>query len=298
VGYGDLHPETHQGQIFTIFFALYSITILGIFLGFIGDMVVERQRQHRKDAMNDCRWRYMAAFQHGTLQHRRHPPATTPCTILEDIQAEQLQEEGGGGGEEEIACNNQSSLQSLIIKIDCSIIRDNTWSILILIATAIPVIVIEKWDAMKGVYWMVVTATTIGLGDETTLQPVSHTLCIVYIPVAVYLTGRFVGLVASAFVDRRDHAAELKFMRRAFTLSDVERMDFNNDGVVSERKFLIYMLVTLQKVEQDDIDEILKLFHKLDKTGDGVLTTDDLEKVSSIPTNSHQVPHDPSSNSM
>jgi hypothetical protein len=125
---------------------------------------------------------------------------------------------------------------------------------------------------------MVITATTIGLGDETPLQPVSRALCIVYIPVAVYLAGRFVGLVASAFVDRRDHAAELKFMRRAFTLSDVERMDFNDDGVVSESEFLIYMLVTLQKVEQDDIDEILRLFHKLDKTGDGVLTTDDLEE--------------------
>jgi hypothetical protein len=254
---------------------LYGITILGIFLGVIGDMVVERQRQHRKNAMNDCRRRYMAAFQHGTLQHGRHPAATTPCTILEDIQAEQLQQEGEG--EEEIAGNSSSS-QSPIIKIDCSIVRDNTWSILILIATAIPVIVIEKWDAVKGVYWMVITATTIGLGDETPLQPVSRALCIVYIPVAVYLAGRFVGLVASAFVDRRDHAAELKFMRRAFTLSDVERMDFNDDGVVSESEFLIYMLVTLQKVEQDDIDEILRLFHKLDKTGDGVLTTDDLEE--------------------
>lgn len=265
VGYGDIHPNTSQGEIFTICFAFYGIVILGIYLGIIGDIVVEHRRKKKKDAMDDCRRRYMAAFQHGTLQHGRHPPATPPTISEDNIQAE---EEDAG---------NSSWLQSLI-KNYCSIIKENTWSIIILIATAIPVIVLEKWDAIKGVYWMVITATTIGLGDETPLQPVSRALCIIYIPVAVYLTGRFVGLIASAFVERRDHAAEKKFMARAFTLSDIERMDFNNDGGVSESEFLIYMLVTLQKVEQDDIDEILSLFHKLDKTGDGVLTIDDLDE--------------------
>jgi CBS domain-containing protein len=156
-------------------------------------------------------------------------------------------------------------------------IQDNIWSIIVLICTAIPVIVMEKWDAVKGMYWMAITATTIGLGDETPLQPTSRALCIIYIPIAVYLTGRFVGLIASAYVERRVSAAEDRFLRRTMTLSDIERMDFNNDGRVSESEFLIYMLVTLQKVEQDDVDEILTLFHKLDKSGDGVLTKDDLE---------------------
>ena len=41
-------------------------------------------------------------------------------------------------------------------------------------------------------------------------------------------------------------------------------------------EFLAFMLVTLQKVSQADLDEISNLFHKLDKTGDGVLSVDDL----------------------
>jgi len=38
------------------------------------------------------------------------------------------------------------------------------------------------------------------------------------------------------------------------------------------------MLVTLQKVSQEDVDEICDLFHKLDKTGNGALTVDDLDR--------------------
>ena len=42
-------------------------------------------------------------------------------------------------------------------------------------------------------------------------------------------------------------------------------------------EFLSYMLVTLQKVSQEDIDELSNLFHTLDKTGDALLSVDDLK---------------------
>lgn len=41
-GYGDLSPSTVGGQIFTIFFAIYGITILGAFLGLAGQVIIER----------------------------------------------------------------------------------------------------------------------------------------------------------------------------------------------------------------------------------------------------------------
>lgn len=146
----------------------------------------------------------------------------------------------------------------------------------ILIAVAIPVILIEKWDLSKGIYWMVITGTTIGLGDETPTHPISKGVCILYIPIAVYSVGRFLGMVASTFLDRRSHKEEEKFLNRALTLSDIDRMDLDNDGGVSKEEFLIYMLITLQKVDHEDVNEILAVFRKLDKTGDGILDAEDL----------------------
>ena len=41
VGYGDISADsTNAGMIFTIFFALYGIIILGIFLGILGNIAV------------------------------------------------------------------------------------------------------------------------------------------------------------------------------------------------------------------------------------------------------------------
>jgi len=65
-------------------------------------------------------------------------------------------------------------------------------------------------------------------------------------------------------------------MSRSLTLCDLEIMDRNSDGKVDKAEFLAYMLVALQKVSQEDVDEIMALFHKLDKTENDCLTRHDL----------------------
>ena len=41
IGYGDLFPKTPAAKLYTIFLALYGIVILGIFLGVVGEAVVD-----------------------------------------------------------------------------------------------------------------------------------------------------------------------------------------------------------------------------------------------------------------
>ena len=41
IGYGDLFPKTPAAKLYTIFLALYGIVILGIFLGVVGEYVVD-----------------------------------------------------------------------------------------------------------------------------------------------------------------------------------------------------------------------------------------------------------------
>lgn len=65
-------------------------------------------------------------------------------------------------------------------------------------------------------------------------------------------------------------------MSRSLTLCDLEIMDTNKDDQVDKAEFLTYMLVALQKVSQDDVDEIMALFYKFDKTRNDTLTRHDL----------------------
>lgn len=53
-------------------------------------------------------------------------------------------------------------------------------------------------------------------------------------------------------------------------------MDTDKDGQVSKAEFLAYMLVTLQKVDKEELDDLLELFHRLDRLKTGYLSKEDL----------------------
>lgn len=62
-------------------------------------------------------------------------------------------------------------------------------------------------------------------------------------------------------------------------MKELLAMDADGDGQVSKLEYLSYMLVKMNKVEQDDIDRILTQFRKLDRDGSGVLDKNDLERL-------------------
>jgi len=82
--------------------------------------------------------------------------------------------------------------------------------------------------------------------------------------------------VADAYVESRENRIKQEFLSRSMTLSDLNNMDTNCDGVVSKFEFIQYMLVALQKVEQEDIDDIMEVFKKLDNTKTGTINKLDL----------------------
>lgn len=128
---------------------------------------------------------------------------------------------------------------------------------------------------------------------------VSKLICIFYVPLAVVLGGSIIGLVATAYVDKRDDVKETEFLGRALnksaldkmkstlkkmkSKSTLKKMNTNHDNrkvakdEVTKDEFLCYMLMTLDKVDEDELIKICDLFDNLDKTGDGILTTADID---------------------
>jgi potassium channel subfamily K len=251
VGYGDISADsTNAGMIFTIFFALYGIIILGIFLGILGNIAVERQERLNEEVKK----RTSDAYLNSLSQGRPQP----------DHDQEQI--------EESIEDTDYSFLSELY-----KIGKEQRMNIVVLTAFAIPVIILEKWSIVKGIYWLVITSTTIGLGDEYPEHEWSKFVCIFYVPLAVAFGGAFLGNIATSYVDKRNDAMEAQFLNRALNESALEKMDTNDDNTVTKDEFLVYMLKTLAKVEQSDIDKILELFDKLDKDNSGSLTRDDIQ---------------------
>ena len=95
-------------------------------------------------------------------------------------------------------------------------------------------------------------------------------------PLSVAVLGNFLGRVAGTIMDHFDDVQEDRFLSRTMTLMDLKVMDDNNDGRVSPGEFLSYVLVALQKVDKEDIAEVMKIFHKLDKSKTGFIDKEDL----------------------
>ena len=245
VGYGDLSPDaTVAGMTFTIFYAMYGIIILGIFLGILGDIAIERQQKLNKEISRYASTKYLNTLTNPSEANDEASSEYAKKPFLYDIYG---------------------------------IVKQQRMNIIILIVLAIPVFILEKWSFVRGIYWFIITATTVGLGDEFPSHEWSKLICIFYVPLAVAFGGSFLGQIATAYVDKRNDATEAQFLNRALNGSALEKMDSNHDNIVTKDEFLVYMLKTLDKVEQDDIDKILELFGKLDRDDSGSLTKEDIQ---------------------
>jgi hypothetical protein len=119
--------------------------------------------------------------------------------------------------------------------------------------------------------------------DLEPTHTVTRVICIFWIPLAVAVTGGFLGRIAGAFIDQNNNLEEERFLQRAMTLADLQAMDYDCDSRVSPDEFLRYMLVALQKVDKEDIDEIMVVFQKLDRGNSGYIEKEDIRSGLHVP---------------
>lgn len=100
---------------------------------------------------------------------------------------------------------------------------------------------------------------------------------VLYIPLAVGAMGHFLGTLANFIIEQRRRKFDKKLWKHEITLEDLEDMDENEDGYVSEVEFVTFMLVAMKKVDKELIDRIRDHFHHLDLSNSGTLCRADLE---------------------
>lgn len=224
VGYGDLAPSTDVSRFFTIFFASGGIIILGVFLGIIGTRLFELREERVNVKLQGVQKQVMTQFD-----------TAIGAGEVEMMDHDDAKKEG----EEE----RESFAKDVweIIKIESPLI-------LALMVLASPVVYLEGWDFVMGIYWMFVTGTTIGFGDLSPTHTWTKVICIIYLPLAAAVFGELLAQIAGAYIERCSDEIEDAFLDRALKRGDLEKMDLENNNIVKPYEFLSYMLVTLGKV--------------------------------------------------
>ena len=57
-----MSPSNDASRVFVILFALYGIVILGIFLGIVGEVILERHDENMKKRLSNARVKVMEQF--------------------------------------------------------------------------------------------------------------------------------------------------------------------------------------------------------------------------------------------
>ncbi|KAE8911569.1 hypothetical protein PF005_g14917 [Phytophthora fragariae] len=260
VGYGDVVPKTTAGKAFTIFFAFYGICTIGVALGQLASWFLQRQRHVTKMATQKL------------LSNVENAAATaTGTTTMEDKEAKIRKRDKAKTYWKRF----QGSLPSWARKIfsDSNKALCHAFvPIVVSILAGLIVGAIEGWPVLDCFYYTLITITTVGFGDLSPTSKSARIYAIFYLPLAVVTVAHGIGSILNELSAR-------SVMKTKISMKELLDMDADGDGKVSQLEYLCYMLVKLNKADQDDIDGIIAQFHKLDRDGSGELDHDDLERL-------------------
>ena len=225
--------------MFTFFFGLYGIFILGFFAGIVGEKIVDAHNQAVMAAEERARKRITDIFGEGD-QIQAEPPKT-PSSIIWGL-----------------------------VKLEFPLISA------VIILGVLYGVLVEGWTVIQSIYFAGITASTVGYGDFTPREQWSRLICVILIPLCVVIFCEVLGRIAGAYLDYKIAMQEKNFLDRQITLSDLDRMDTNRDGDVEWGEFLVFMLIAMQKVDSADISKLRKVFDELDANGTGKLDKSDI----------------------
>ncbi len=254
VGYGTPAPTNLPSQLFTVCFAIYGVCIIAIGLGILGQRLLEQQQRTNESRRERAKRRLVHIFESGVEGDESESNSNHDRSTLRDTDADCLAH----------------------LKDSLSIVKRVIPLLLLVFAMACLIGYFEGWTVGTSVYYAVITTTTCGFGDVSPSLPSMRLLSLLFIPASVAVVGQVLGQIAGARLQRGARIAEKNFLQRELALGDLEEMDDDGDGLVSEADFISFMLIAMGKADKRSIGEIRRLFTKLDADKSGSLDKADL----------------------
>ena len=120
----------------------------------------------------------------------------------------------------------------------------------------------------QTLYWAIITMSSVGYGDISPKTQWGRLVAIFYIPVAVAALMSAIGNISS-LTARHAH-------RNITSIKKLLEMDDDGNGEVTCAEFQLFMLKAMNKVSEGDLELLEEQFAKLDKSGDGMLSAQDI----------------------
>lgn len=253
VGYGDISPETQWGRLFTSFYAVSGIALIGTIVGKIGEYVADTQLSALRKRDKKLEENTMSLVQgNGRISTLTNPQ------ITEGTDSAQANSE-----ESTLVAFSKMALPYFLLIIPFLLGaafegRDQNWSFI------------------DTLYFTICTITTVGYGDLSPDDNSSRLFAVFFVPMSAFALASILSKYAAYSAERKIIKAQESVIYRGLRMTDLDIMDKDGDGDVSKLEFFEFMLLSMDKVDKDFLDRLHSQFESLDKDGDGTLSKSDL----------------------
>jgi potassium channel subfamily K len=131
---------------------------------------------------------------------------------------------------------------------------------------------VKTW--VDSFYMSVITLTTVGFGDETPKSFIGTVGSCAWMIVGVAATAAFLGNIGTLVMDYKHES--LKMDRVSEDI--FRKIDKDNSGTLSREEFQVYALLKYGLVDEDDLDNVNKLFNHIDKDKSESLTYAEIQE--------------------
>jgi len=294
VGYGDRVPVNDGMKIFTIFYIIFGLCAVA---GFIESMVWKIVKYHEKNAKaarlafagiaisayqkaSDIKKPLSHIYFHAGLIRRLAHSVSAGFSEHEPKVIKHLTHEGAGVVHR-MSSHVPKSCVYLCFHHDMVVTMLRSGFMF-----ATPVLIggwimshSEDWPFLDGVYWAVVTCTTVGYGDLSLKHESSRIFTMLFIMIGVVWIGAVISNIGRHWLERRLVQQKQDLLARSLSMDLLRALSLDKPGRpqlgLDKCDFVCALLVQLHMVDKEDLIPLLKKFDDMDLDKTGVLPTDE-----------------------
>ncbi|KAK4851218.1 hypothetical protein QYF36_013358 [Acer negundo] len=147
--------------------------------------------------------------------------------------------------------------------------------VLFLVGTIV-LIFVEEMSFIDAFYCVCCTVTTLGYGDKSFKSKMGRIFAVFWILTSTVCLAQFFLYISELNSQKRQRALAEWVLTREMTNLDLEAADIDDDGVVNAAEFVIYKLKEMGKINQEDINLVMKEYEELDVDQSGTLSGSDI----------------------
>eukprot|EP00816_Leptocylindrus_hargravesii_P010983 CAMPEP_0196820784 /NCGR_PEP_ID=MMETSP1362-20130617/76659_1 /TAXON_ID=163516 /ORGANISM="Leptocylindrus danicus, Strain CCMP1856" /LENGTH=389 /DNA_ID=CAMNT_0042199783 /DNA_START=60 /DNA_END=1229 /DNA_ORIENTATION=+ len=273
VGYGDIGPKTYGGILFTCFYMLAGMSIIGNAVGQIAEEVAESQYEMMKQ-LNKKLEEQTVQVMDGKRQNlyllksKSIGIMKTNCCLRCNTNDNQQPEEPP---------SSTTSRIPSFIQIFCEALPRYAPLSLPFIIGACIAGARNDWNVVDTFYYIIITMSMVGYGDFSPTTDAFKLYIVFSMPFGVFATGRIVGHYAEAYAKALVVRKEADLFKDGLKESMLILMDSDGDDQVTRLEYLQFMLLAMKKVDREFLNLIDQQFDRLDANRDGNLQKNDIE---------------------